>query len=334
MSWRLRRLERTAVARGYGGQRAEVPAFIAGKSHYYPFGMNHLGPWYETVAPENKYLYNGKELNGDYEINLMDYGARWYDGAIGRWTAVDPSAENYYSISPYAYTANNPLRYIDPLGTDIVEHENGTTFTGGHARAAFMALQSTFEDQPERNETETDPPRHAFAQLMLRGTATQMLAGFTGSVAFGVAVSYDDESGWEYGVYVSGSAGLAAGTPGGVGGFELGGGIGNLDNFGGWGISFGDYSKFVSLDATIPRGGGPEDVTITGNPFPSKQISSGLAVFVEPTYTHFLKRSGQASDIIDYLGNSLPSSISSERRNSLISQIDVLKERLLPSPRP
>lgn len=39
---------------------AEVPAFIAGKSHYYPpssylsrvnFGMNHLGPWYETVAP-------------------------------------------------------------------------------------------------------------------------------------------------------------------------------------------------------------------------------------------------------------------------------------------
>ena len=24
---------------------------ITQESHYYPFGMNHLGPWYETVAP-------------------------------------------------------------------------------------------------------------------------------------------------------------------------------------------------------------------------------------------------------------------------------------------
>ncbi|MCB9292199.1 MAG: hypothetical protein H6559_03570 [Lewinellaceae bacterium] len=51
MSWRLRRLERTAVARGYGGQRAEVPEFIAGKSHYYPFGMNHLGPCFVRHSP-------------------------------------------------------------------------------------------------------------------------------------------------------------------------------------------------------------------------------------------------------------------------------------------
>ena len=123
MSWRSRRLERTAVARGYGGQRAEVPAFIAGKSHYYPFGMNHLGPWYETVAPENKYLYNGKELNGDYEINLMDYGARWYDPSIGRWNAVDPLAEKTPSWSAFNYVHGNPIRLIDPLGLSAEEKD-------------------------------------------------------------------------------------------------------------------------------------------------------------------------------------------------------------------
>ena len=31
-------------------------------------------------------------------------------------------AEKYYNISPYAYVANNPLRYIDPTGMALSEH--------------------------------------------------------------------------------------------------------------------------------------------------------------------------------------------------------------------
>ncbi len=52
--------------------------------------------------------------------DTYDYGARGYYPAIGRFTSVDPLAEKYYSISPYAYCAGNPVNAIDPDGCQII----------------------------------------------------------------------------------------------------------------------------------------------------------------------------------------------------------------------
>jgi RHS repeat-associated protein len=88
------------------------------ETHYYPFGMTMEGEWQNIVnGPENKYLYNGKELNTDFGLDWSDYEARWYDASIARWNSVDPLAEKFYSWSPYNYVYNNPIIFIDPDGT-------------------------------------------------------------------------------------------------------------------------------------------------------------------------------------------------------------------------
>ncbi len=86
---------------------------------YYPFGMLMQGcGGVEAQNDPNKYLYNGKELQDEFGLDWYDYGARFYDPQIARWHAVDPLAEKYYSLTPFHYTYNNPMRFIDINGED------------------------------------------------------------------------------------------------------------------------------------------------------------------------------------------------------------------------
>lgn len=80
---------------------------------YYPFGMeiNSL-----VNGTKNEYLYNKKELQES--LGLYDYGARLYDPVIGRFTSVDPLAENSRRWGTYNYGSDNPIRNIDPDGME------------------------------------------------------------------------------------------------------------------------------------------------------------------------------------------------------------------------
>nr|WP_319511370.1 DUF6443 domain-containing protein [uncultured Draconibacterium sp.] len=106
-------LGNTRMVVSYSGSTPTVEQVI----EYYPFGSLFS----ENNLDKNKYLYNGKELQDEFFENY-DYGARFYDPALGRWHSIDPHAENYLNWTPYNYVANNPMLLVDPDGMDWFYH--------------------------------------------------------------------------------------------------------------------------------------------------------------------------------------------------------------------
>jgi RHS repeat-associated protein len=93
------------------------------KSHYYPSGMRFY-PESSSNSAALPYRYNGKELEAMNGLNQYDYGARRRPAGLPMWTAVDPLAEKYYSMSPYIYCGGNPINTIDENGDSIRATQN------------------------------------------------------------------------------------------------------------------------------------------------------------------------------------------------------------------
>jgi RHS repeat-associated protein len=73
-----------------------------------------LAPWQDSAGKER-----------DAESGLDYFGVRYCSAAQGRFTSIDPVAmsrdkiKDSQLLNMYAYTRNNPLRYIDPTGEEV-----------------------------------------------------------------------------------------------------------------------------------------------------------------------------------------------------------------------
>ena len=89
------------------------------RTDYYASGEPWLEPEYGNGASGNRYLFGGKERMAGGALNEYDFEARNYVASFQRFTTIDPEAEKFPWMSPYAYCNGNPINFIDPTGGEV-----------------------------------------------------------------------------------------------------------------------------------------------------------------------------------------------------------------------
>jgi RHS repeat-associated protein len=111
---------------------------------YYPGGAL-FNSYIRENSVVNKYKYQKKEYQEDLGLNLYDFHWRQYDPWDLHTTTMDPHANKYPTLSPYSWAGNNPMKFVDPDGKDIVinytddkgkkqtyDYKNGSTYGGNN----------------------------------------------------------------------------------------------------------------------------------------------------------------------------------------------------------
>lgn len=99
---------------------------------YYAFGQ--LMPGRQFNSGSYRYGFNGKENDNEVKGvgNEQDYGKRIYDSRLARFLSSDPYSSKYPHYSPYQFSGDNPIEFVDVDGLERFHYlrfkdKNGNT---------------------------------------------------------------------------------------------------------------------------------------------------------------------------------------------------------------
>ncbi len=87
---------------------------------YYPYGMLMPGRHAQQASGDYRYGFQGQESDDEIkgEGNSVNYKYRMHDPRIGRFFAIDPLAPKYPHNSPYAFSENSTIAFIELEGLE------------------------------------------------------------------------------------------------------------------------------------------------------------------------------------------------------------------------
>jgi len=119
-------------------------AVVITANDYYSFGSVMIGrEFVGDTVDKYRFGFNGKEKTDETygEGNEMDFGARIYDGRLGRWLSTDPLQKKIPGLSPYNFAINRPIVIVDVDGRDV--HQSAEFANGKSTKAALPMFTST-----------------------------------------------------------------------------------------------------------------------------------------------------------------------------------------------
>ena len=111
---------------------------------YMPYGEPLVNE--RKSSYEERFTFTGKER--DSETGFSYFGARYYDSDLMTgWLSVDPMADKYPNLSPYAYCEWNPIGLIDTNGMEYGGWDKFKRYASGGlniAAGGFTVLGGAF----------------------------------------------------------------------------------------------------------------------------------------------------------------------------------------------
>ena len=118
---------------------------------FYPFVFTGNDPRKGWRIPLNEIKYNEQR---DEETGYGYFGARYMDHELmTMWLSVDPMADKYPSISPYAYCAWNPVKLVDPDSMEVEYSSFGDWLRVSFARLVSKDFNSKYKILKASEET-------------------------------------------------------------------------------------------------------------------------------------------------------------------------------------